>query len=251
MRKIFFVIQNCEDVLNYPIGVNEPVVYDPELELVKLDEFLLNYEEFIFFSLFQDNIVENKHLKLSRSTRKALDKDLRPTSEHRIRLEQILAYPPGNSLSTDEQDFIWKYRFYLSQREKALTKFLQCVHWKNEEEVKQALELLAQWVTVNTEDALELLGPTHQHPKVRAYAVSRLQQTSADDLLLYLLQLVQALRYELYDSNSIEQIDSFTGDGQVTSVISGDYEVSVSGIEQSVSSTNETNKSSSPTLDVK
>lgn len=119
---------------------------------------------------------------------------------------------------TEEQDFIWKYRFYLSQREKALTKFLQCVHWKNEEEVKQALDLLSQWVTVNTEDALELLGPTHEHPKVRAYAVSRLQQTSDDDLLLYLLQLVQALRYENYDPNSIEQIESFTGNEQNMSV---------------------------------
>lgn len=221
---VLYFEPNCEDVLNYPVGIIDPIIYDPELDL--------------------ENIVENKHLKLSRSTRKTLDKELKPTSDHRIKLEQILAYPPAYALLTEEQDFIWKYRFYLSQREKALTKFLQCVHWKNEEEVKQALDLLSQWVTVNTEDALELLGPTHEHPKVRAYAVSRLRQTSDDDLLLYLLQLVQALRYENYDSNSIEQIESFTGDEQNIG-INDDYEGSASAIEQSVLSNNDTNKSSS------
>ncbi len=90
---------------------------------------------------------------------------------------QILAYPPGQFLSIEEQDLVWKYRFFLSQYQKALAKFLQCVHWDKEEEVKQALDLLQQWVTMDTEDALELLGPAYRHPKVRSYAVSRLQQT--------------------------------------------------------------------------
>jgi len=89
---------------------------------------------------------------------------------------QILAYPSGQFLSIEEQDLVWKYRFFLSQQDKALAKFLQCVHWDKDEEVKQAVDLLQQWVTMNTEDALELLGPAYHHPKVRSYAVSRLQQ---------------------------------------------------------------------------
>jgi phosphatidylinositol 3-kinase len=89
---------------------------------------------------------------------------------------QILKYPPGQFLSPEEQDLVWKYRFFLSQYNKALAKFLQCVHWDKDEEVKQALDLLQQWITMDTEDALELLGPSYNHPKVRSYAVSRLQQ---------------------------------------------------------------------------
>ncbi len=107
-----------------------------------------------------------------------MDKDLKPTREHGDKLKQILAYPPGQFLSIEEQDFVWKYRFFLSQHKKALAKFLQCVHWDKEEEVKQALDLLQQWVTMDTEDALELLGPAYHHPKVRSYAVSRLRQAS-------------------------------------------------------------------------
>lgn len=122
--------------------------------------------------------MESKHLKLARSGRKAMDKDLKPTREHRDKLMQILAYPPGQFLNGEEVDLVWKYRFFLSQHEKALAKFLQCVHWDKEEEVKQALDLLQQWVTMDTEDALELLGATYHHPKVRSYAVARLRQAS-------------------------------------------------------------------------
>lgn len=89
---------------------------------------------------------------------------------------RIVAYPPGQSLSIEEQDLIWKYRFFLSRNKKALAKFLQCVHWDKDEEVKQAIDLLQQWVTTDTEDALELLGPTYDNSRVRSYAVSRLQQ---------------------------------------------------------------------------
>jgi phosphatidylinositol 3-kinase len=113
-----------------------------------------------------------------------MDKDLKPTREQREKLMQILTYPPGQFLSIEEQDLVWKYRFFLSQHKKALAKFLQCVHWDKEEEVKQALDLLQQWVTMDTDDALELLGPAYHHPKVRSYAVSRLRQASDEVKLL-------------------------------------------------------------------
>ncbi|CAF3394201.1 unnamed protein product [Rotaria sp. Silwood1] len=224
---ILYFEPKCDDVLNYPIGYTDLVIYDPELDL--------------------ENIVESKHLKLSRSARKALDKDLKPTIEQRDKLMQILAYPPGQYLSDDEQDLVWKYRFFLSQHNKALAKFLQCVHWDKEEEVKQALDLLQQWVTMDTEDALELLGPAYHHPKVRSYAVSRLRQAPDEDLLLYLLQLVQALRYERYDLNNTSMVDSVTE--ELTSS-NGTYESFANAIGQSDSTYSDPTKSSSLEVDL-
>ena len=49
---------------------------------------------------------------------------------------------------------------------------------------------------MDVEDALELLGPSFKHPGVRKYAVSRMRSSPDNDLQLYLLQLVQALKYE-------------------------------------------------------
>ncbi|CAF0807142.1 unnamed protein product [Didymodactylos carnosus] len=197
---VLYFEPNCEEIINYPLGYTGLVVYDPELDM--------------------ENIVESKHLKLARSGRKAMDKDLKPTREQRDRLMTILTYPPGQYLSIEEQDLVWKYRFFLSTHKKALAKFLQCVHWDKEEEVKQALDLLQQWVAMDTEDALELLGPLYHHPKVRIYAVSRLKLASDDDLLLYLLQLVQALRYERYDFMNAYVVDT-SNDEQTSSNGSG------------------------------
>ncbi|CAF1257480.1 unnamed protein product [Rotaria magnacalcarata] len=224
---VLYFEPKCDDVLNYPIGYTDLAVYDPELDL--------------------ENIVESKHLKLSRSARKALDKDLKPTPQERDALMRIVAYAPGQFLSPQDQSLVWKYRFFLSQHKKALAKFLQCVQWETEEQVKQALDLLHQWVTMDTEDALELLGPTYNHPKVRSYAVSRLRQAPDEDLLLYLLQLVQALRYERFDINNTSMVDS-VGEEQNSS--NGTYENFANAVGQSDSTCSDQTKLSTSEVDL-
>ncbi|KMQ95992.1 phosphatidylinositol 3-kinase catalytic subunit type 3 [Lasius niger] len=153
------------------------------------------------YEILQENLVEAKHHKLARSLRSGGNtRELKPTSTVRDALNTILGYPSTTALSTEEQDLIWKYRFYLSSQKKALTKFVKCVNWKVAGEERQALEMLALWAPPDSEDALELLGPAFTHPAIRRYAISRLNQAPDDDLMLYLLQLVQALKYEDFES---------------------------------------------------
>ncbi|KAF7997467.1 hypothetical protein HCN44_006038 [Aphidius gifuensis] len=153
------------------------------------------------YEILQDNLVEVKHHKLARSLRSGGNtREVKPTSTVRDALNTILAYPPTTSLSTEEQDLIWKFRFYLSNQKKALTKFVKCVNWKVPGEERQALEMLSLWAPPDPEDALELLGPAFTHPSVRKYAIGRLNHAHDDDLMLYLLQLVQALKYEDFES---------------------------------------------------
>ncbi|XP_032668261.1 phosphatidylinositol 3-kinase catalytic subunit type 3 isoform X2 [Odontomachus brunneus] len=153
------------------------------------------------YEILQENLVEAKHHKLARSLRSGGNtRELKPTSTVRDALNTILGYPPTTALSTEEQDLIWKYRFYLSSQKKALTKFVKCVNWRLAGEVRQALDMLVLWAPPDPEDALELLGPAFTHPDIRRYAISRLNQAPDDDLMLYLLQLVQALKYEDFES---------------------------------------------------
>lgn len=70
---------------------------------------------------------------------------------------------------------------------------------------------------MDVEDALELLTPTFDHPDVRRYAISRLNQASDEDLMLYLLQLVQALKYEDFESIFIKSLDDTGCDQSSTS----------------------------------
>ncbi|XP_014210139.1 phosphatidylinositol 3-kinase catalytic subunit type 3 [Copidosoma floridanum] len=152
------------------------------------------------YEILQENLVEAKHHKLARSLRsEGSTKELKPTSNVRDALNIILSYPPTTALSTEEQDLIWKFRFYLSTQKKALTKFVKCVNWKVLGEERQALEMLSIWAPPDPEDALELLGPAFTHVAVRKYAIQRLNHALDDDLMLYMLQLVQALKYEDFD----------------------------------------------------
>ncbi|XP_053963290.1 phosphatidylinositol 3-kinase catalytic subunit type 3 [Anastrepha ludens] len=185
-----------QEYYNYSIVYFEPegdkshkILFKPKLVTVPDSDIL------------QENLVERKHHRLARSERSRIsDRDAKPTAVIRNQLHTIVyRYPPTCVLSSEEQDLLWKFRFYLCSHRKALTKFLKCINWEIQHEVMQALSLLAKWEPMDVEDALELLSPVFTHPGVRRYAISRLAQAPDEDLLLYLLQLVQALKYENFD----------------------------------------------------
>ncbi|KAH9846234.1 atypical/PIKK/PI3K protein kinase [Lenzites betulinus] len=146
----------------------------------------------------RENPVEDKHRRLVRSHRSSpYDRELKPNAKIRDELSQILNYAPSQPLTSEEKDLIWKFRFYLTRDKRGLTKFLKSVTWRDPSEVKQAVEeLLPQWTEIDIDDALELLGPNTVDSRVRAYAVKQLSRADDDELLLYLLQLVQALKFE-------------------------------------------------------
>lgn len=145
-----------------------------------------------------ENVVEAKHRRLIRGRRSAtLDRERKPTASVRDTLHQILMYPPTRILTSEEMDLVWTFRFYLTRYPEALTKFVKSVVWMDAEEARQATdELLPMWAEPQMADTLELLGPSFQHLQVRAYAVRQLHRASNDQLELYLLQLVQALKFE-------------------------------------------------------
>ncbi|KAJ3327007.1 Phosphatidylinositol (PI) 3-kinase [Blyttiomyces sp. JEL0837] len=177
--------------------------------------------------VFRDNPVENKHRKLARSHRNGpLDRDLKPNAKIRDDLNKILKYPPTQNLTSEEKDLLWKFRFYLTRDKKALTKFLKCVDWQDLVEMKQAVDLLLVWVDIDVEDALELLGQSFENPQVRAYAVIQLRKADDDELQLYLLQLVQALKFEnIGEKSGVHEspLADFLIDRSIKNPILGNY----------------------------
>jgi phosphatidylinositol 3-kinase len=144
-----------------------------------------------------DNPAENKHRRLMRSQQTdALDRDRKPDVDTRDKINRILTYGPLHGLTADERDIIWKFRYYILRDKRALTKFVKSVGWSDPMEVRQAAPLLERWAEIDVDDALELLGRDFRHSIVRRHAVDRLKKADDDELLLYLLQLVQALKYE-------------------------------------------------------
>ncbi|XP_043201055.1 phosphatidylinositol 4,5-bisphosphate 3-kinase catalytic subunit delta isoform-like [Amphibalanus amphitrite] len=80
----------------------------------------------------------------------------------------------------------------------ALPKLLQCVDWSNGQEVAEMTKLLEDWQPLPPDKSLALLDVNVADPTVRRFAVRCLQQASDEELQLYLLQLVQALKHENY-----------------------------------------------------
>ncbi|PRD35644.1 UNVERIFIED_CONTAM: Pik3cb [Trichonephila clavipes] len=64
-------------------------------------------------------------------------------------------------------------------------------------------KLLQLWTVMTPYKTLELLDYAHPDPMVRSFAVQCLRSISDDELSLYLLQLVQALKHETYLQNSL------------------------------------------------
>ncbi|KAF2156722.1 phosphatidylinositol 3-kinase [Myriangium duriaei CBS 260.36] len=146
---------------------------------------------------FNDNPAEVKHRSLVRGQRTGmLDKHLKPNPRVRDRLNVIMSYGPTKELSGEERDLVWKFRHHLTRDKRALTKLVKSVAWGDANEVRQVSQLLPKWEEIDVDDALELLGPQFDNRDVRTYAVDRLRKADDDELLLYLLQLVQALKFE-------------------------------------------------------
>lgn len=152
--------------------------------------------------------IEEKYRRLERASQHLdLEKRIKPTIKKRDYLKRIIEYPPGRELTAHEKGSIWKYRYYLMNNKKALTKLLQSTNMAEESERIEVLELMDNWSEIDIEDAIELLGPHFTNISVRSYAVNRLKKASDQELELYLLQLVQALCFEntsnlAYSSNS-------------------------------------------------
>ncbi|KAI1116716.1 phosphatidylinositol 3 [Nemania sp. NC0429] len=172
--------------VSYGPGINGPEerdrlirIYDPEVGA-------------------KDNPAESKHRRLVRSQHRhgILDKDLKPNAKVRDELNMIMSYSPTHVLSPEEKDLVWKFRYHLTKDKRALTKFVKSVNWQDQSESRQAIQVLGKWTDIDVDDALELLGPTFDNRAVRAYAVDRLRKAGDNELLLYLLQLVQALKFE-------------------------------------------------------
>ena len=145
----------------------------------------------------KENPCETKHRRLVRSERNMQpDTDMKPNAKLRDELNEILFYGPTQDLTAQEKDVLWTFRRHLSRDKRALTKVVKATDWNSPKEARAMTDLIPRWAEIDVDAALELLGPTFEDPAVRAYAVDRLRKADDDELQLYLLQLVQALKFE-------------------------------------------------------
>lgn len=197
-------------VLEFPVYA-QPVVYrqrseeERAIEIHKWQHLTWLVDDEVNFML--ENPAERKHQKLSRSVgRGVVDMQLKPDGSEKRRLATIIQLPPTRPLDMESQNLLWKFRFAMRQDPRALTKFLKCVDWSDPAETKASVQLMREWAPIGPAAALELLTPTFTNVDVRRYAVTILRQTDNEDLLMYLLQLVQVRVIERSVRNALGRL---------------------------------------------
>lgn len=149
-------------------------------------------------------IYPNEETVLEHAESNRTSKDLSRSNEQDARnVKDILApfmhNDRLNEIHENDRDAIWARRKeILVEEPDGLPCLLHATEWKNRDEVAEVTSLLKQWPKVSIERALELLDYAYADQAVRRYAVDCLQAIKDEELLLYLLQLVQAIKHESY-----------------------------------------------------
>ncbi|XP_052246481.1 phosphatidylinositol 4,5-bisphosphate 3-kinase catalytic subunit delta isoform-like isoform X2 [Dreissena polymorpha] len=116
-------------------------------------------------------------------------------------LETILVNScQSETLHEQDKELVWLSRLEIREKHpECLPLVLRSVKWSSHKDVSKMLVLLSTWPQrISVDSALELLDFNFPDRNVRKYAVDCLQQLRDDEVMLYLLQLVQALKYENY-----------------------------------------------------
>ena len=128
------------------------------------------------------------------------------SKHHMSQLRQICDKVPVNEIMEQDKELFRLLRAdCAASLPHAIPHVLVSVHWHERSDVLLMNEFLRKWPLVEAERALCLLGPRFPSLEVRRYAIRCLQQLPDDSLQLYLLQLVQSLRSEVFLLSDLAQ----------------------------------------------
>ncbi|KAI6649894.1 Phosphatidylinositol 4,5-bisphosphate 3-kinase catalytic subunit gamma isoform-like [Oopsacas minuta] len=165
-----------------------------------------NSKSAILILEFDDYIhpVECKY-RIDSFTDETVAPELDPGAESCI-IESILSKGHFSTLTSAEKDTLQKYSFYCSQRPYALPMYLLSINWADPVKIGQCHYLLSRWSPITLDIALNLLSYTFADAKVRNLGAKYLESMKNGDLILYLPQLVQVLKFECFHDNPLSQL---------------------------------------------
>ncbi|KAK3611626.1 hypothetical protein CHS0354_018322 [Potamilus streckersoni] len=131
-------------------------------------------------------------------------KDLLPEIQDQIK--EIMAKDCADLLTADQLETLWSCRHYLTNEPRLLPWILQGAHGWNWACLPDINWMLQEWKTLEPMQSLELLLPQYPDGRVRAFAVDCLRRMPTDDLIDFIPQLIQALKFESYHSSDLAKL---------------------------------------------
>jgi len=157
----------------------------------------------IFFQM--DSFAENLYYSLKVQKEQMLDWNTTPKTEDLSSLSEIINMSPLRYDQLTEYDklILKKCRKHYCTLPKKLNLFLQSIDWKNPLEVQEVKNMLNVWKSPSPEEALTLLDAEYSNEFVRLYAIEHISKMTDDNIVLYMIQFVEALKYENYHSSPL------------------------------------------------
>ncbi|XP_062616262.1 phosphatidylinositol 4-phosphate 3-kinase C2 domain-containing subunit alpha-like isoform X2 [Saccostrea cucullata] len=108
-----------------------------------------------------------------------------------------------SSCQADELEILWRYRHYLYEHPQLLPWIIQGSKDWDYYQLADISGLLRDWTVLDPMQALELLLPQFPDSRVREFAVDCLHKIKSDEIVDFLPQLIQALKYESYHASPL------------------------------------------------
>lgn len=109
----------------------------------------------------QENLCEDLNRRLSHNVRRGnADSTIKPNKEEKYIIDRVIQ-SASNQMSTEDMNFLYRFRYSLTENKKALIKFLYTINWDEESEVEELPLLLNLWKSrssIDVADALKLLS---------------------------------------------------------------------------------------------
>ena len=163
-----------------------------------------DYERKIIYSDY--DMLKEKEDQLKRDqTEKKFAKSKYVYEQFREALEEFIHKDPLYELLPDNRLMLLQNIELIRDNPIALSKFIRSITWNDRKQVLMLYRMLDRWEPPGPVEALELLDAKFPDPKVRAVAVASLENLDDDELALYLLQLTQVLKHEMFVDSALSR----------------------------------------------
>ncbi|EDW83168.1 uncharacterized protein Dwil_GK22711 [Drosophila willistoni] len=186
------------DEVFHPLGTVEPNPRAEECALVDIT-FHSSWAEAVTYptesavSQYAEERARAHHRDRQMSENQPPLRDLRELLSSYTGLDKIY------EMVDQDRNAIWERRYdIVREYPEELSILLHCVCWNERDDVADIWYLLSRWPLISIERSLELLDYAYPDPAVRRFAIKCLHYLKDEELLLYLLQLVQAIKHESY-----------------------------------------------------
>ena len=112
---------------------------------------------------------------------------------------------PFIELNNYDKETLLDNKYSLTQIEGGIAKLLQCLDYNDPVDLAQINRILAHCEPLSLIQSLKLLSGEFLCDSIRKYAVMSLEQASYTDIQEHLIQIVQALKYEIYHDSYLAQ----------------------------------------------